>query len=117
MKYAYASRTGNVESIVNALGLDATVIESGSETMDDDFILFTYTDGFGDVPMEVESFLMTNGTKLKGVIASGDLGYGDAYCKAGDKISEEYGVDCLYKVENAGTEEDIAEISKILGNV
>lgn len=41
MKYAYASRTGNVESIVNALGLDATVIESGSETMDDDFILFT----------------------------------------------------------------------------
>ena len=86
MKYAYASRTGNVESIVNALGLDATVIESGSETMDDDFILFTYTDGFGDVPMEVESFLMTNGTKLKGVIVSGDLGYGDAYCKAGDKI-------------------------------
>ena len=74
MKYAYASRTGNVESIVNALGLDATVIESGSETMDDDFILFTYTDGFGDVPMEVESFLMTNGTKLKGVIVSGDLG-------------------------------------------
>lgn len=117
MKYVYASRTGNVESIVNALGLNATAIESGNETMDDDFILFTYTDGFGDIPVEVESFLMANGTKLKGVIVSGDLGYGDAYCKAGDKISEEYGVDCIYKVENAGTEEDIAEISKILGNV
>lgn len=41
MNYAYASRTGNVESIVNTLGLDAVRINDGSETMDGDFILFT----------------------------------------------------------------------------
>ncbi len=26
--------------------------------MEEPFILFTYTDGYGDIPMEVESFLM-----------------------------------------------------------
>ena len=32
MKVVYASRTGNVESIVNRLGADALKIESGNET-------------------------------------------------------------------------------------
>lgn len=114
MKYVYASRTGNVESIVNALGLDAMKIEDGSETMNEDFILFTYTDGYGDVPYEVEMFLENNGAHLKGVVVSGDLGYGDAFCLAGDKIAESYNVPVLYKVENAGTEEDIAALSKLI---
>lgn len=117
MNYAYASRTGNVESIISQLGLDATFIQSGDEKMDGEFILFTYTDGFGDIPMEVESFLLNNGSYLKGVIVSGDRNYGDAYCQAGDKIAEEYGVDCYYKVENAGEAKDIEEIQKILANV
>ena len=51
---------------------------------------------------------------LKGVVVSGDTGYGDAYCLAGDKIAEEYGVDCLYKVENAGTAQDIEAIRAAL---
>ena len=34
MKYAYASRTGNVEEIVNSLGIDALRINDGSENMD-----------------------------------------------------------------------------------
>lgn len=81
MKFVYASRTGNVESIVERLGLsDPLKIETGSESCDQDFILFTYTDGYGDVPAEVEDFLNDNGSLLKGVIVSGDLGYGEAYC-------------------------------------
>lgn len=114
MNYAFASRTGNVESIVNALGLDAVKIESGAETVDGPFVLFTYTDGYGDVPGEVLDFLVANSPDLKGVIVSGDTGYGDAYCKAGDVIAEDYGVECLYKVENAGTDEDIENIRAIL---
>lgn len=117
MKYAYASRTGNVESIVSQLGLDALLIQSGDETMEEPFILLTYTDGYGDVPMEVETFLLANGHNLKGVIASGDTSYGEAYCQAGDKIAVEYGVECLYKVENAGEASDIEDIRKILSNV
>ena len=45
---------------------------------------------------------------------SGDTGYGDAYCGAGDKIADEYGVEVLYKVENAGEPEDIEAIKNIV---
>lgn len=114
MKIVYASRTGNVESIVSQLNQEALRIDTGSETITDDYILFTYTDGYGDVPAEVESFLAANSMFLKGVVVSGDTGYGDAYCLAGDKIAEEYGVDCLYKVENAGTAQDIEAIRAAL---
>ncbi len=114
MKVIYASRTGNVESIVSRLGVDATKIESGNESCPEDFVLFTYTDGYGDIPSEVEDFLAANSEHLKGVVVSGDTGYGEAYCQAGDKISEMYGVECLYKVENDGTDEDIENIGNLL---
>ena len=115
MKIVYASRTGNVESIINRLEVSEPLrIEDGSEECQEEYILFTYTDGYGDIPYEVETFLEKNGDKIKGVIASGDTGYGEAYCQAGDKISEQYNVPYLYKVENAGTDEDIEKIKDIL---
>ena len=89
MKYAYASRTGNVEEIVNSLGIDALRIDDGSENMDEPYI--------------------------QGVVCSGDTGYGDAYCQAADKISDDYGCEILYKVENSGTPEDIENIKKVIG--
>ncbi len=115
MLYVYASRTGNVESIVTNLGLDALKIETGSESVGGDFILFTYTDGYGDIPPEVEEFLSANGSHIKGVVVSGDTAYGDAFCGAGDKISELYGCPVLHRVENDGTEEDVAAIRAALG--
>ncbi|MBB5182286.1 class Ib ribonucleoside-diphosphate reductase assembly flavoprotein NrdI [Catenisphaera adipataccumulans] len=114
MKYVYASRTGNVETLIGKLGLDALRIEDGSEQVSDDYILFTYTDGFGEVPAEVETFLMANSMNLRGVIVSGSQDYGEAYCKAGDVIAETYDVPCLYKVENDGTQEDVDAIRDIL---
>lgn len=118
MKIVYASRTGNVESIVNKLKIeDALRITTGQETIDQDYIIFTYTDGYGDIPAEVEEFLGGNASHIKGVIVSGDLGYDDAYCKAGDEISAQYDVPCLYKVENDGTDEDIEAISKIISTL
>ena len=124
MKYAFASRTGNVEEIISSLGIDALRINDGSESIDEPYILFTYTDGYGDVPAEVENFLlclltvahlMANGTLIQGVVCSGDTNYGDAYCQAADKISEDYGCEILYKVENSGTPEDIENIKKAIG--
>lgn len=110
MKYVYASRTGNVEALIGKLGIDAMRIDDGSESCDEDYILFTYTDGYGDIPMEVDTFLMANSMNLQGVVCSGSKDYGDAYCQAGNKISETYDVPCLYKVENDGTDEDVAAI-------
>jgi len=115
MKYAFASRTGNVQSIIDRLGIDALQIVDGSEDIDEEFIIFTYTDGFGDTPMEVEDFLAANGDLVKGVVVSGDTGYGEAYCQAGDNIAEAYNVPVLYKVENDGTDEDIDAIKEALG--
>ena len=54
MNVYYASRTGNVESMINKLGISATKIEGGDEVADEDFILITYTDGYGDIPAEVD---------------------------------------------------------------
>lgn len=117
MKIVYASRTGNVESLLSKLNIsDALKIESGSETVDGEYILITYTDGYGDIPMEVEDFLGNN-PDIKGVIASGDTGYGEAFCGSGDKIAEKCNIPCLYKVENDGEEEDVTKITEILNNV
>lgn len=116
MKVIYASRTGNVESIVNTLGIEATDINTIS-SVDEDFILLTYTDGAGDIPYEVETFLAEgdNASHLKGVIASGDPMYGEEnFCGSGDKISAMYNVPCLYKVLNEGTEEDHQKIAALL---
>lgn len=114
MKVVYASRTGNVQSIVDQLDVDALEISSGNEVITEPYILITYNDGYGDVPAEVESFLDSNGENIKGVIVSGDQGYGEAYCKAGDVIAKQYNVPCLYKVENAGTDEDITKIKELI---
>ena len=117
MKVVFASRTGNVQSIVDCLSVDALEISSGDEAVSEPFLLITYTDGYGDVPAEVEDFLNDNGSLLKGVIVSGDLGYGEAYCQAGDTISEQYQVPCLYKVENEGTDEDIVKMTEIINKL
>ncbi|MGM9952894.1 MAG: class Ib ribonucleoside-diphosphate reductase assembly flavoprotein NrdI [Intestinibaculum porci] len=115
MKVVFASRTGNVESIVNKLGVDDLMqIESGNEEVHEDYILFTYTDGYGDVPVEVDDFLSGNAEHLKGVVVSGDTSYGEAYGGAGDAIAKQYNVPLLYKVENEGTDEDIAEMKKVI---
>ena len=114
MKVVYASRTGNVESIIDRLGVDAVRIEDGSESVTEDYIIFTYTDGYGDVPGEVADFLENNSANVKGVVVSGDTSYGDAYCGAGDVIAEEYNVPVLYKVENEGTDEDIENIKNAI---
>ena len=114
MKVVYASRTGNVESIIDRLGVDAVRIEDGSESVTEDYIIFTYTDGYGDVPGEVADFLENNSANVKGVVVSGDTSYGDAYCGAGDVIAEEYNVPVLYKVENEGTDEDIENIKNVI---
>ncbi len=115
MKFVYATRTGNVESLINKLNIrEALKIELGQEKIEEDFLLFTYTDGYGDVPIEVEDFLSLNGQYLQGVIVSGDQNYGEAYCKAGDQISKEYNIPCLYKVENDGNDNDIRIITEII---
>lgn len=118
MKVVYATRTGNVEMFIDKLGLDDVVqIRNGTEKVNDDFVLVTYTDGYGELPEEIEGFLSNNADHLRGVAASGDRGYGEAYAVAADVISEMYGVPVLGKFEFDGTDEDVQkfldELSKL----
>ncbi len=118
MKIVYASRTGNVQSFIDKLGLTDTMqIENGTEVTNEKFVLVTFTDGYGDVPEEVLDFLQNNANNLVGVAASGDTGYGEAYCLAANVISDMYGVPVLLKFEFDGSQEDVQtfldEISKL----
>ncbi|HPT89597.1 MAG: class Ib ribonucleoside-diphosphate reductase assembly flavoprotein NrdI [Acholeplasmataceae bacterium] len=118
MKVVYATRTGNVEMFVNKLGLsDVMQIKDGTEKVNEEFVLVTYTDGYGELPAEVEEFLSNNAHNLRGVAASGDYGYGDAFAMAADVISEMYNVPILAKFEFDGTDEDVqkflAELAKL----
>ena len=115
MKIVYTSRTGNVQSMIERLGIaDAIKIGEGVDKVAEEYILFTYTDGYGEVPLEVEEFLSNNSENLKGVIASGNTGYGEAFCAAGDVISNQYNVPLLYKFEDEGTEEDVEKIKELI---
>lgn len=114
MKIVYASRTGNVESIVSQLPYESIKIETGSETMAEPYVLVTYTDGYGDIPYEVDTFLAHESANMKGVAVSGDTGYGEAYGMAGDKIAETYGVPLLIKIENSGTSDDITALKNAI---
>lgn len=118
MKIVYCTRTGNVEAFVEKLGYDNVLkIKNGSEEVNEDFVLITYTDGYGELPVEIEDFLSSNADHLVGVAASGDLGYGEVFCAAADVISEMYGVKVLGKFEADGTEEDVENFKKELANL
>ena len=63
----------------------------------------------------VEEFLKNTHAHLKGVVVSGSMErHADTYCFAGDIIAKEYNVPCLYKVDGAGTQEDVTAIQELL---
>ncbi len=108
MKIVYASRTGNVSQFIAKTGLTNTLeIKTGDEIVNEKFVLVTYTDGYGDLPEEVERFLPNNHDYLAAVAASGDLSYGEAYALAADVVSNTYGVPTILKFEFDGTNEDV----------
>src|SRR5690554_593547 len=118
MKVVYDSRTCNVEAYINKLGLDDIMkIEDGTEKINEDFVIVTYTDGYGDLSTEVEDFLSDNAGNLRGVAASGDQSYGEAYCAAADVIADTYGVPILGKFEFDGTDEDVANFLQALSKL
>ncbi|MGL4589808.1 MAG: class Ib ribonucleoside-diphosphate reductase assembly flavoprotein NrdI [Mycoplasmatales bacterium] len=106
MKLVYATQTGNVESFVERLNIDALKVEDGNETINEDFLLITYSMDYGDIPYELEDFLEENSGHLKAVVASGDKSYGDDYCKTAETIADQFSVPVLHTFENEGTEAD-----------
>ena len=118
MKYAYASKTGHIEKIVGKLGLDALKIVDGTEKIDGDYVIFTYTCGKGKTPKPVLAFLENN-PGVKAVVGSGSTAKShiETFNFGAENISRDYNVPVLAKLNGVGTDEDIelikAELSKL----
>ena len=80
------------------------------------FVIVVPTYGGGDIskalPPQVRRFLNDRGNRrlLRGVIASGNTNFGDAFCAAGDVIAAKCRVPFLYSFELTGTPEDMRKV-------
>ncbi|MEF3301553.1 class Ib ribonucleoside-diphosphate reductase assembly flavoprotein NrdI [Paenibacillus sp. GYB003] len=106
MLIVYDSKTGNVKRFVGKLNMPAVPIES-EMTVDEPFVLVTYTTGFGQAPEKTLSFLKRNYRRLVGVSASGNRNWGEGFARSADRIAAMYNVPILGKFELAGTSADV----------
>lgn len=106
----YASRTGNVRYVVGQLGVDAIEMTE-SLIVNKPFVLFTYTDGLGSVPLVTEKFMLTNGIHCKGIIVSGNQNFGHTmFGGAGDILASKYNVPLIAKLDLRGNSKDYEQI-------
>ncbi|MFJ8528684.1 class Ib ribonucleoside-diphosphate reductase assembly flavoprotein NrdI [Bacillus sp. NPDC094106] len=120
MLVVYASKTGNVKRFIGKTGIESIQISS-ELSVNEKYVLVTYTTGFGAVPEEVSAFLKNNSKDLVGVVASGNRNWGDMFGASADKISKQYGIPVLMKFEMSGTNKDVelfkAKVNEIANNL
>ncbi len=116
MLIVYASRKNKTEELVKSLGLEKNLkIENGEETVNEPFVLVTYSDKVGEVPEHVAKFLTKNHEQLKAVIATGCFQrHYKTFCYGGMKIAMEYEVPLLATVNERGSKADETKIKEIL---
>lgn len=111
MLIAFDSRTGNVRRFVGKLGMRNVQIDR-ELTLDEPFILVTYTTGFGQVPKRVATFLAHNYHNLVGVAASGNRNWGNSFAGSADEIANKYDVPIIAKFELSGTMNDVERFNE-----
>lgn len=119
----FSSVTNNTTRFVEKVGVQATRIPIKGDTpiMDAPYILITPTYGSSEtnpsrsIPPQVRTFLniKQNRENLCGVISSGNINFGEDYCKAGKVISAKARVPHLYMFELMGTEDDVKNVQTI----
>jgi len=111
MLVMYDSKTGNVQRFIGKLPIRAVRIEEDL-TVDEPFVLVTYTTGFGQAPAKTASFLSRNARQLRGVAASGNRNWGTSFAGSADRIAEQYCVPVVGKFELSGTARDVEHFLK-----
>lgn len=121
----FSSTTRNTRRFVDKLGLPAVQIplHRGTEpfVVEQPYVLICPTYGGGasitgdlsrPVPKQVIRFLNDerNRRLIRGVIASGNLNFGEDFGRAGDVIAAKCDVPYLYRFELMGTAEDVAVV-------
>lgn len=107
MLIIYDSRTGNVERFVRKLNMNKIKKVESDLIVNEEYILLTFTTGFGQVPETTLKFLQNNHKYLRAVVVSGNKNWGSYYGNAGEIISREYDVPLLMKFELSGTQNDV----------
>ncbi|MBO3724054.1 class Ib ribonucleoside-diphosphate reductase assembly flavoprotein NrdI [Actinomyces bowdenii] len=118
----FSSTSENTHRFVGRLGLPAVRIPlrrtEAPLRVDEDYVLVVPTYGGGAirgaVPKQVIAFLNDphNRSLCRGVIASGNTNFGEAYGLAGDIIASKLGVPLLYRYELLGTPTDVARVKQ-----
>ncbi|WP_068496601.1 class Ib ribonucleoside-diphosphate reductase assembly flavoprotein NrdI [Paenibacillus kribbensis] len=116
MLIAYDSKTGNVKRFIGKLKLPAVQIQE-QMTIDEPYVLITYTTGFGQIPERVSSFLQKNAQNLVGVAASGNRNWGECFAKSADLIADHYNVPVISKFELSGTFGDVERFKQEVSRV
>lgn len=118
----FSSTSENTHRFVSKLGFPTARIPlrrtESPLTVDEEYVLVVPTYGGGSVkgavPKQVIAFLNNpdNRALCRGVIASGNTNFGQAYCLAGDIIASKLGVPFLYRYELLGTPTDVARVKE-----
>lgn len=118
----FSSASENTHRFVGKLGYRSARIplRRGDEPLvvDEEYVLVVPTYGGGSVkgavPKQVIAFLNDprNRSLCRGVIASGNTNFGEAYCLAGDIIASKLDVPLLYRYELLGTNTDVARVKE-----
>ena len=117
----FSSSSENTQRFIERLGMPAVRIplnERERIQVDAPYILVVPSYGGGGtagaVPRQVIRFLndQHNRALIRGVIASGNRNFGEAYGGAGDVVSQKCDVPFLYRFELMGTQQDIENVRK-----
>lgn len=116
----FSSVSENTHRFIGAVGIPAARIPLRPKDpplhVDRPYVLVTPTYGGGDlrraVPRQVIRFLNdpANRQWIRGVITSGNINFGEAYCAAGRTIAGKCGVPELYRFELLGTRRDVTAV-------
>ena len=118
----FSSTSENTHRFVGKLGFRSARIplrpKEAPLAVDEEYILLVPTYGGGSVkgavPKQVITFLNDphNRSLCRGVIASGNTNFGEAYCLAGDIIASKLNVPLLYRYELLGTPTDVVRVKE-----
>jgi protein involved in ribonucleotide reduction len=114
MLIVYASATGNVKRFVDKLDMRAININDiENRIVDEPFIFITYTDGSGEVPSEVDDFIMLNRKNFVAISASGNRNWGvKQFARSANIIAFLYNVPILLKFEDDGEVDDVKKFKE-----
>lgn len=115
----FSNVSNNTHRFIEKLSLSTSIKRipvkgDWEEDIDSPYVLITPTYNERGVPIQVMRFInkYKNRQKLSGVIASGNINFGDDYAKAGYVISKKCNVPLLYTFELMGTEEDVNRVEE-----